>query len=132
MTALGHDANPIVGAQGEADPVAVVVRPEVDVLKVSGRSHPTAVAGAIAAVIRGRGVAEIQVVGAGALNQAVKAVAVARGFLAESGLDLVCTPSFAIVDIDGASRTALRLVVDDRDHLRPTAAPSAPSPTLPA
>lgn len=90
----------------------------VEVLKVSARSHPTSVAGAIAGVIRGRGLAEIQVVGAGALNQAVKAVAVARGFLAADGLDVVCTPSFADVEIDGEHRTAIRLTVEDRDRRR--------------
>jgi len=101
---------------GDAIPTSKPRSLRVEMLKVSGKSHPTAVAGAIAGVIRGQGVAEIQVVGAGALNQAVKAIAVARGFLAEAGLDLVCTPSFAIVDIDGESRTAMRLVLDDRDR----------------
>jgi stage V sporulation protein S len=95
----------------------------VDVLKVSGRSHPTSVAGAIAGVVRSHGAAEIQVVGAGALNQAVKAVAVARTFLAESGVDLVCTPGFAEVEIDGEQRTAIRLVLDDRGR-RPVPAPA--------
>src|ERR1700759_3232345 len=100
------------GSSGPSAPRSI----RVEMLKVSGKSHPTAVAGAIAGVIRGQGVAEIQVVGAGALNQAIKAIAVARGFLAEAGLDLVCTPSFAIVDIDGESRTAMRLVLDDRSR----------------
>ncbi len=102
---------------GDARSTPVPRSLRVEMLKVSGKSHPTAVAGAIAGVIRGQGVAEIQVVGAGALNQAIKAIAVARGFLAEDGLDLVCTPSFAVVDIDGESRTAIRLVVDDRARL---------------
>jgi stage V sporulation protein S len=118
---------------GEAGDGAGEVGPDglrVEVLKVSSRSHPTSVAGAIAGVVRGRGVAEIQVVGAGALNQAVKAVAVARGFLAEAGLDLVCTPSFAVVDIDGESRTAMRLTVDDRAR-RPAAAVVATTPPAP-
>jgi stage V sporulation protein S len=109
-----------VAGVSSARPVVVGVHGSpIEVLKVSARSHPTAVAGAIAGVIRGRGVAEIHVVGAGALNQAIKAVAVARGFVAGAGLDLVCTPSFADVEIDGEHRTAIRLTVDDRDHRLP-------------
>jgi stage V sporulation protein S len=70
----------------------------------------------MAGIIRQGGTAEVQVVGAGALNQAIKAVAIARGFVSDSGLDLVCVPSFSEVDIDGETRTALRLVIDDREH----------------
>lgn len=88
----------------------------MDVLKVSSRSNPNSCAGALAGVIRHAGVAELQVVGAGALNQAIKAVAIARGFLASSGLDLVCVPAFADIEIEGQSRTAIRLLVEDRDH----------------
>lgn len=91
----------------------------MEVLKVSSKSNPNACAGALAAVIRSSGSAEIQVVGAGALNQAVKAVAIARGFLRPSGVDLVCVPVFADIEIDGQSRTALRLLLDDRQHRRP-------------
>jgi stage V sporulation protein S len=97
-----------------------------EVFKVSGRSHPTSVAGAIAGVMRTRGVVELHVVGAGALNQAVKAVAVARGFLGEAGLDLVCTPSFAEIEIDGERRTAVCLTVDDRERRMPDAGFDAP------
>lgn len=88
------------------------------VLKVSSKSNPNSCAGALAGVIRHEGVAEMQVVGAGALNQAIKAVAIARGFLVPSGLDLVCVPMFADIEIEGQSRTAIRLVVEDRDHRR--------------
>ena len=88
----------------------------MDVLKVSSKSNPNSCAGALAGVIRHAGVAELQVVGAGALNQAIKAVAIARGFLASSGLDLVCVPAFADIEIEGQSRTAIRLLVEDRDH----------------
>lgn len=62
---------------------------------------------------------EVQVVGAGALNQAIKAVAIARGFVADSGLDLVCVPTFADIEIDGESRTAIRLLVEDRSRRQP-------------
>ncbi len=106
----------------------------VEVLKVSSRSNPNSVAGALAGVLRQCGAVEIQVVGAGALNQAIKAVAIARGFVAPSNIDLVCIPTFADIEIDGEGRTAIRLAVQDRSgHLpsdsvaRPPAA-GAPAP----
>lgn len=86
----------------------------VEVLKVSAKSSPNSVAGALAGVIREKGAAEIQAIGAGALNQAVKAVAIARGFVAPSGLDLVCIPAFADVQIEGEERTAIKLIVEPR------------------
>ena len=91
----------------------------VEVLKVSSRSNPNAVAGAMAGVIRQCGTVEVQVVGAGALNQAIKALAIARGYVAEAGLDLVCIPTFADIEIDGERRTAIRLHIDDRNHRLP-------------
>ena len=90
----------------------------MNVLKVSSKSNPNACAGALAGVIRQTGTAELQVVGAGALNQAVKAVAIARGFLMGAGFDLVCVPLFAHVEIEGQSRTAIRLMVEDRARPR--------------
>ncbi|MFN3699338.1 MAG: stage V sporulation protein S, partial [Dictyoglomus sp.] len=66
----------------------------VEVLKVSAKSNPNAVAGALAGVIREKGRAEIQVIGAGAVNQAVKAIAITRGYVAPSGIDLICIPAF--------------------------------------
>lgn len=86
----------------------------IEILKVSSRSNPNSVAGALAGVVRASGVVEVQVVGAGALNQAIKAVAIARGYLAPSGTDLCCRPTFADVKIDGQSRTAIRLLVEGR------------------
>jgi stage V sporulation protein S len=86
----------------------------VDVLKVSSKSSPNAVAGALAGVIRERGSAEIQAIGAGALNQSVKAVAIARGFVAPSGMDLVCIPAFTDIVIDDEERTAIKLIVEPR------------------
>ena len=94
----------------------------MDVLKVSSKSNPNSCAGALAGVIRHAGLAELQVVGAGALNQAIKAVAIARGFLATSGLDLVCVPMFTDIEIAGQSRTAIRLIVEDRHHRQVPAA----------
>jgi len=88
----------------------------VEILKVSSKSSPNSVAGAMAGVVRQWGSVEVQVVGAGALNQAVKAIAIARGYLAPSNVDLVCIPTFADIEIDGESRTAIRLSVEDRSH----------------
>lgn len=88
--------------------------PSVEVLKVSSRSNPNAVAGALAGVIRERGYAEIQGIGAGAVNQAIKAVAIARGVVAPSGIDLVCVPAFTDIMIDGQERTAIKLIVGPR------------------
>jgi len=85
-----------------------------EVLKVSAKSRPSAVAGAIAGVVRDAGRAEVQAIGAGATNQAVKAVAIARDYLLESGIDAVCVPAFIDVTIDNEERTAIRLVVETR------------------
>ena len=86
----------------------------METLKVSTRSNPNSVAGAMAGAVRQAGVVEVQVVGAGALNQAIKAVAIARGYVAASGIDLVCVPTFADIVIDGERRTAIRLSIEDR------------------
>lgn len=86
----------------------------MDVLKVSAKSNPNSIAGALAGVIRERGMAEIQAIGAGALNQAVKAVAIARGFVAPSGMELICVPAFTDIMIDGEERTAIKLIVEPR------------------
>jgi stage V sporulation protein S len=90
----------------------------VEVLKVSSRSNPNSVAGALAGVIREQGAAELQTVGAGALNQAVKAIAIARGFIAPSGMDLTCVPAFADITINGEERTAIRILVEPRTPQR--------------
>lgn len=87
----------------------------VEILKVSSHSNPNSVAGALAGVIREQGAAEMQTVGAGALNQAVKAIAIARGFVAPSGMDLICVPAFADIKINGEERTAIRILVEPRD-----------------
>lgn len=86
----------------------------MEILKVSSKSSPNSVAGAIAGVIRSAGKVEVQAVGAGAANQALKAVAIARGYLAPVGIDLVCIPAFANVNIDGEDRTAIKLIVETR------------------
>lgn len=86
----------------------------VDVLRVSADSNPKAVAGALAALLREHGSAEMQAIGAGAVNQAVKAIAIARGYVAPNGLNLVAIPAFATVEVDGEERTAIRFLVEAR------------------
>ncbi|MBX5475539.1 MAG: stage V sporulation protein S [Clostridia bacterium] len=86
----------------------------MEVLKVSANSNPKAVAGALAAVLRERRSAEIQAVGAGAVNQAVKAIAITRGFVAPNGIDIVAIPAFAEIEIDGEGRTAIKFIVEER------------------
>jgi stage V sporulation protein S len=86
----------------------------MEILKVSAKSNPNSVAGALAGVLRENGKAEVQAIGAGALNQAIKAVAIARGFVAPTGVDLICIPAFIDVIIDGEERTAIRLLVEPR------------------
>lgn len=86
----------------------------MEVLKVSSKSNPNSVAGALAGVIREHGSAEIQAVGAGAINQSIKAIAIARGFVSPSGIDLICIPAFSDIIIDGEERTAIKLMVQPR------------------
>ena len=90
----------------------------LNVLKVGSRSDPNKVAGALAGCIRESLRAEIQTIGAGALNQAVKAIAIARGYLAPAGLDVWCYPAFVDVEIDGAERTAIKLFIEPRNPPR--------------
>ncbi|CDH90207.1 stage V sporulation protein S [Clostridium botulinum B str. Eklund 17B (NRP)] len=87
---------------------------KMEVLKVSTKSNPNSVAGALAAIIKEKNIAEIQAVGAGAINQAVKAIAIARGFVAPSGKDIICVPAFTDIQIDGEERTAIKLIVQPR------------------
>jgi len=84
------------------------------ILKVAATSRTTAVAGAIAGTIRESKRAEVQAIGAGAVNQAVKAIAIARGYLALDGLDIICIPTFTEVTIDDQERTAVKLIVEPR------------------
>ncbi len=86
----------------------------MEILKIAAKSNPNSVAGALAGVIREKGKAEMQAIGAGALNQAIKAVAIARGFVAPGGIDLVCIPAFVDIQIDGEERTAIKLIVGPR------------------
>jgi stage V sporulation protein S len=89
------------------------------VLKVSKMSNPHAVAGAIAGLVRDNGQAVMQAIGAGATNQAVKAIAIARSFMREEGADLICAPCFMDVDFNGETRTALRFEIGTRSQPGP-------------
>ena len=86
----------------------------METLKVSSRSDSNRVAGALANVLREQSSVEIQAIGAGALNQAIKGIAIARGFVAPSGKNLVCIPAFSDITIDGEERTAIKLIVETK------------------
>ncbi len=86
----------------------------MEVLKVSSKSKPNSVAGALANAFREKQSVEIQAVGAGSLNQAIKAIAIARGYVAPTGKDLICIPAFSDIMIDGEERTAIKLIVESR------------------
>ncbi|MFN2363252.1 MAG: stage V sporulation protein S [Halarsenatibacteraceae bacterium] len=86
----------------------------MDVLRAAASSSPNSIAGALAGVLKEEGTAELQAIGAGAVNQAVKAIAIARGYVAPSGLDLICIPAFKDIEIDGEERTAIKFIVKPR------------------
>ena len=86
----------------------------METLKVSSKSNPSSVAGALANVFREKDSVEVQAIGAGALNQAIKAIAIARGFVAPAGVDLVCIPAFAEVEVEGENRTGMKLIIESR------------------
>ena len=102
-------------------------RQPVEVLKVSATSKPVAVAGAIAGVIRSQSRVEVQAIGAGAINQAIKAIAIARGYVAPAGVELYCVPSFADIRVDGEERTAIRLLVEGHPLSEERVLPLAPA-----
>lgn len=86
----------------------------MDIIKVKATSRTAAVAGAIAGVMREHKHAEVQAIGAGAVNQAVKAMVLAKGYLAEDGMQVIFAPEFVDVDIDGKVRTAIKIVIDPK------------------
>lgn len=86
----------------------------MDLLKVSAKSSPNGVAGAIAGLIKENGKVEMQAVGAGAINQAVKAVAIARGFMIPTGVDITCTPCFTEVMIEDSEKTGIRFSIESK------------------
>jgi stage V sporulation protein S len=86
----------------------------MNMIKVSATSRTSAVAGAIAGVVREHQRAEVQAIGAGAVNQAIKALVLAKGYLEGDGIHVVCLPEFVEVDIDGKVRTAIKLIIEPR------------------
>ncbi len=86
----------------------------METLKVGSKSNPNSVAGALANLFKEKEIIEIQAIGAGALNQSIKAIAIARGFVAPSGKNLICIPAFTDIVIDGEERTAIKLIVETR------------------
>ena len=86
----------------------------MDIIKVSAHSRSTAVAGAIAGVMRDTRHAEVQAIGASAVNQAIKAIAIARSYLVSDSIDIQCFPEFVDIDIAGKERTAIRFVIEPR------------------
>ena len=86
----------------------------MEILKVSSKSNPNSVAGALANVLKEENTVEIQAVGAGALNQAIKGIIIARGFVAPSGKNWYCIPSFSVVTIDNEERTAIKILIEAR------------------
>ncbi|MDR3353846.1 MAG: stage V sporulation protein S [Synergistaceae bacterium] len=88
----------------------------MEVLKISANSKPKFVAGAIAAAVRNEGGAEIHAIGAGAVNQAIKSVAIARGYVVSNDIDLVCIPTFTKINVDGVEKTGIKLLVTVRQR----------------
>jgi len=86
----------------------------MEVLRVSSKSEPKSVAGAIAAILRNGMPVEINAIGAAAVNQVVKSIAVARGYVGPEGIDLVCVPAFSQLEVDGVEKTSIRFVVERR------------------
>jgi stage V sporulation protein S len=86
----------------------------MDIIKVSGKSRTSAVAGAIAGVFREQRHVEVQAIGASAINQAVKALALSRNYLVEDGFNVVFVPEFVDVEIDQKVRTAIKFTVEER------------------
>lgn len=83
----------------------------MEILKVSSKSNPNSIAGAIAGLIKESTRVEMQAIGAGAINQAVKSVAIARGFVAPTGIELVCIPAFTQVEVNNKNQTAMKIIV---------------------
>ena len=83
----------------------------MEIIKVSSKSNPNSVAGALANALREKNVIEMQAIGAGALNQAIKGIAIARGFVAPSGKNIICIPAFSNILIDNEEKTAIKLII---------------------
>jgi stage V sporulation protein S len=86
----------------------------IKMLRSSAKTNPSSLAGAMAGQLRQHGQSVVSCVGAGAVNQAIKAVAICRGFVAPSGVDLICIPAFSDIEIDGEDRSAVKLIIEPR------------------
>lgn len=86
----------------------------MEILRIAAKSSPKSIAGALTAVLKEEGFVELQAVGAGAVNQAVKAIAIARGYIAPNGIDIVTIPAFVEININGEERTAIKFIVEPR------------------
>jgi stage V sporulation protein S len=86
----------------------------MEVLKVSTKSIPKSVAGAIAAIVRNGDSVEIDAIGAGAVNQAIKSIAIARGFVAPNGIELITIPAFSQIEVEGEIKTSIKFIVEQR------------------
>lgn len=84
----------------------------MEILKVSSKSNPNKVAGAVANIIKNKQELEIQTIGAGALNQAIKSIVIARGYLVPVGIDILCIPSFSDITINDVNKTAIKLLLE--------------------
>ena len=106
----------MIMSQGQFVPETIILLEvkEVEVLRVSSKSEPKSVAGAIAAILRNGCTVEINAIGAAAVNQVVKSIAVARGYVAPNGIDLVCVPAFSQLDVEGKEKTSIKFVVEKR------------------
>jgi stage V sporulation protein S len=87
---------------------------EIRLLKVSSKTKPNSVAGAIAGIIRSEQKVQVQTIGAGALNQAIKGVAIARGFIAPTGQEIICIPFFKDIEVNGETKTAIVITIESR------------------
>lgn len=106
---------------GGAEADTAIKRPvpsHAQCLRVAAGSKPAAVAGAIAGSMRENGTCELQAIGAGAVNQAVKAIAIARGFMVPGGADLIMVPAFNDIEVNGEERTSIRLLIGFRRENR--------------
>ena len=83
----------------------------IEILKISSKSNPNSIAGAIAGLVKDHRKVEMQAIGAGALNQAIKGIIIARGFVAPAGINLICIPAFTDVNVENEDRTGIRLIV---------------------
>ena len=113
---MRHGGSPEAVAQAMKGRIDMDIpnQPSSNLFKVASTSNPASVAGAIAGTIREKGRCEMQAIGAGAINQAVKAIAIARGYVAPSGIDLVFVPAFLDIQVGGEERTAIKFVIEPR------------------